>query len=95
MWVGLHNPDYVTGNNTDLDNLLKWSDGSDFNRAAGSGLPNIIVGTPQYCFLWFARPDNAGGMSPKHCNQYQAYYMCEYECGNGKLLKALEMLMPF
>ena len=83
IWVGLNNPTFTPGANSDLDGLLKWTDGSDFVSDGGANLPEVQFTTGLYCAKWSPRPDLASKIDEVQCNQYYANFMCEYECGNG------------
>ena len=84
FWVGLLNPKHVVnGTNSNLDGLLKWTDGSDYIYS--SGLPDTqILNGPIYCHRWLNIPVTNGAITSIPCNQFSAYYICEYECGKGK-----------
>ena len=83
-WVGLTNPTFATGANADLDNLLVWADGTNFTSDGGTSLPEVEVTQPVYCLVWSPRNDLASKIIGKECHSIYAFYMCEYECGNGK-----------
>ena len=89
IWTGLTNPDFVAGTNAALDNLLTWSDGTNYTYTPGLPTVDTETSSPLACNNWQAKASGNGKITPRTCASFPGFYICEYECGNGKPLKKL------